>query len=196
MLAFTLLHPSAGLQIVNGLPGKSSVIGELADGIVNITVSSVVGEALFLELADQIKHLRDVLSRTRLECRRKAAQCQHVFLHGTGKFIGKLISCDAAFRSAANDLIVNVGDVAHKSDFVARRLKPAAHNVKSNEGSAVADMAVVIGRHAADIHTYAAGFKRLERALLAREGRINRKHGARTKKSRDSQRRPISRYKS
>ena len=60
MLAFALLHPGAGLQIVNGLPGKSSVIGELADGIVNITVSSVVGEALFLELADQIEHLRDV----------------------------------------------------------------------------------------------------------------------------------------
>ena len=101
MLAFALLHPSAGLQIVNGLTGKSSVIGKLADGIVNITVSSVVSKTLFLELADQIEHLRDVLSCTRLECRRKATQCQHVFLHGAGKFIGKLIGRDAAFRRAA-----------------------------------------------------------------------------------------------
>ena len=74
MLAFALLHPGTGLQIVNGLTGKSSVIGELADGIVNITVSSVVGEALFLELADQIERSaarRMILSSTSVMLRTK-----------------------------------------------------------------------------------------------------------------------------
>ena len=66
--------------------------------------------------------------------------------------LGELVRRHAALGRAADYLVVDVRDVAHEGDLVARRLEPAAHDVERNEGAAVSDVAVVVHRHAADVH--------------------------------------------
>ena len=137
----------------------------------------MVGVALFLKLFNEAEHLRNVFGRAGLERGREAPERNHVFLHGLRELSREGVGRDAALRRAADDFVVHVGDVAHEGHLVARRLKPAANDVESDERAAVADVAVVVNGDAADVHAHAAGFDRFEGALFARIGRINRKHG-------------------
>ncbi len=148
---------------------------EAAHRVVDVAVFGLIGKALFFELADQVEHRRNVFGRARLVRGRKAAEREHVFLHGARKFVRELVGRDAAFGRAADDLVVNVGNVTNEHNFVARRFEPAADHVEGDERAAVADVAVVVDRHAADVHAHAPGFNRFERLLFSGKSRINRK---------------------
>ena len=119
------------------------------------------------ELIDDAQHLRNKVRGARLYGRRQAAERNHVFLHRAGEFIGKRFARHVALGRAADDFVIDVGDVSHKGDFVARRFKPAADNVKRNERAAVTDMRVVIDRDAADVHFHLSGRQRFKSRLGA-----------------------------
>ena len=170
------LDARAGLQVVDRLPRKAPVGLEAPHGVIDVAVGGVIGDALLFEFLDEIEHLRDELRRARLVGGREAPEGEHVLLHRAGEFVGERVGRDAALGRAADDLVVHVGDVAHERDLVARRLEPAADHVEGDEGAAVADVAVVVDGDAADVHAHAAGFKGFEGALIARKGRVDRKH--------------------
>ena len=63
------------------------------------------------------------------------------------------------------DLVVNVGDVAHIADAIAAAFEPALHHVEGHHHARMAYVAKVVNRHAADIHADMArlpGRKRLQ----------------------------------
>jgi hypothetical protein len=66
----------------------------------------------------------------------------------------------SALNGAADDLVVDVGDVAHIGHAQAAGLEPALHHIKRHHHARMADVAQVVHRHAADIHAYMAGLDR------------------------------------
>ena len=128
-----------------------------------------------LELFNEVEHLRDEFGGARLVRGRKAPETQHVLLHCSGEFVGEFLRGDAALGGALDDLVVDVGDVAHERDGVTACLKPAAHDVEGDKGAAVADVGVVVDRDAADVHADLAGFDGRKRADVFAERRIDLK---------------------
>ena len=74
-------------------------------------------------------------------------------------------------RGARDDLVVNVGDVAHIGDVIGavEMAQQAEQDVEDDDRARVADMGEVVDRRAAHIHAHARGIERPERPLLARE---------------------------
>ena len=60
----------------------------------------------------------------------------------------------AVFLRAADDLVVDVGDIADISHAVAARAQPALHHVENHQDARVTEMAVVVYGHAADVHAH------------------------------------------
>ena len=58
----------------------------------------------------------------------------------------------AVFDSALDDLVVDVGDVADVGHVVTGGLQPAVNHVENHHHAGVAEVAVVIDGHAADVH--------------------------------------------
>ena len=153
-IALRGIHLDAGARLlfVKALARELPVAREAAHGVVDVAVLGLIGEALFGEKVNEAQHLRNVLRRAGFVRGRKAPEREHVFLHGSGELVGELVRRHAPFGRAADDLVVDVRDVAHEGDLVARRFEPAAHDVEGDEGAAVSDVAVVVHRHAADVH--------------------------------------------
>lgn len=177
-LAGSHVDAGARLQVVDRLAGEAAIVLELAHGEVDVTVGPLVGVALLLKLLDEAEHFGDVVGGAGLVRGREAAEREHVLLHRAAELLGELGRRDAALGSAADDLVVDVRDVAHEGHLHAGGLEPAAHDVEGHEGAAVADVAVVVDRHAADVHADVVGFDRGKGGLRAAERRIDRKcHG-------------------
>jgi hypothetical protein len=58
---------------------------------------------------------------------------------------------------AADDLVVDVGDVAHVGQGVAAGPQPARDHVEHHHDAGVAEMAEIVDRHAADVHATRPG---------------------------------------
>ena len=114
---------------------------KFTNGEIDVTILVLIGIALFFELLDQGKHLRNVLSRSRLNARRQAAEFTEIFLHALGIGLGQLGRQNLAFSRTFNNLVVNIGYVADEFDVVAALLEPASCHVKSDKCSSVSNVA-------------------------------------------------------
>src|SRR6185295_17522445 len=83
----------------------------------------------------------------------------------------------AVLRRALDDLVVYVGDVAHIGDAVAARPQPAPDQVERHHHAAVPDVAVVVDRHAANVHAHLSRTDRHEVLLVPGERVVNAEHG-------------------
>ena len=90
---------------------------------------------------------------------------------------GKRLDAFGIFRGAFNDVVVDVSDIAHISNCITARAQITCHEVEYNQHARVAYMAIVVHRHAANVHAYLAGFDRRERLFLIRKSVINLQHG-------------------
>ena len=86
------------------------------------------------------------------------AERVEVGVHRRGHLVGQRAQRDAALERAADDLVVDVGDVAHIADAVAAEPEPALHHIEGNHHPRVAHMTEVIDGDAAHIHADMAGF--------------------------------------
>ncbi len=152
----------AGAQLVERLARELAVAGKAPHREVHVAAGGAVGEAVFLQPADHGEHGVDVLGGARLEGRRADADGGHVLVHRRGHLGGEPADRHAALDRAADDLVVDVGDVAHVGDAKAARLQPAGDDVEGHQEARVADVAVVVDRHAADVHPHVAGLDRTE----------------------------------
>ncbi|MNT20737.1 hypothetical protein D3C72_1560520 [compost metagenome] len=58
----------------------------------------------------------------------------------------------AILDRALDDLVLNIGDIAHIGHLVASRTQPALHYIKRNHRARMPQMPQVIHGHSADIH--------------------------------------------
>ena len=70
--------------------------------------------------------------------------------------IGQRADSYAALNCTLDDLVINIGDVAHIGHGVTAGTQPALHHIKGHHHARMADVAQVIHRHAADVHTHLA----------------------------------------
>ena len=83
-------------------------------------------------------------------------QFVEVFVHGLHHPLGQRMNALTVGDRAFDDSVVDVSDVAHKSDLVATGLEPALHHVKRDVGTGMANVTKVIHRNAANIQAHMA----------------------------------------
>ncbi len=85
-----------------------------------------------------------------------------VLLQRLDHLVGEGADRDAALERAADDLVVDVGDVAHVGDAKPERLQPALGDVEREHEARVAHVAEVVDRDAADVEPDVTGLDRRE----------------------------------
>ena len=68
------------------------------------------------------------------------AQQIHVIVKFFYIALGDVLIGNALFIGAVDDLVVNIGIVAHKGDFISAVFQIALYDVKDNHGAGMADM--------------------------------------------------------
>ena len=81
---------------------------------------------------------------------------------------GDLVRRDTALPRPVDDLVVDVGEVAHEAHLVAEEAQVAVDDVERDQGAGVADVRAVVDGDAAHVHADLAGNQRLERPRPAR----------------------------
>ncbi len=161
------LDARAGAQVLELLAGELAVRREARDRVVDVAVRADVGVAARDQPADHRDDLGDVRGRARLVVRLLEADRGEVLVHRRDEARGERLDRLAALARAVDDLVVDVGDVAHVGDAVARGPEPAPRDVEGDLRARVADVDVVVDRDAAHVHADVARLERLERLLAA-----------------------------
>ena len=104
------------------------------------------------------------------------AQCGRILVHRADETPGELLHGFAVFPGTLDDLVIDVGDVAHIGHVITRVAQPALHDVENNHHPGVPEVAVVIDRHAADVHADFAGLDGFECLLVPGKGVIDFEH--------------------
>ena len=163
----------ARAQVVERLARQLAVVGEVAHGVIDVAVKALVSQVLRFELFDQAQHLRHVFGGARRVVGRQNAQRGRVFIHVLRETRRQLGNRLAVFHGAADDLVVDVRNVAHIGDVETGGFQPAVDDVERHHHARMADMAIIVDGHAADVHAYLARFHRDEYLLLASQGVVN-----------------------
>jgi hypothetical protein len=156
------LHPGPCAQVVDFLAGELSVLREFPHRVHDIAVARDVRVAL----VDQgLRHRDDGVDEfggARFEVGRLQPESRAVLVHGGGETPCQIGPILAVGGRALDDLVVDVGDVAHIGDGVAQGSQVALDQVEHREHARVADVDVVVIRHAAHVHADLIGPQRLE----------------------------------
>ena len=131
-------------------------------GRIAVLVSHRVAVAVVDDLFDQIDHVDHVAGRTRLIRGRlntqRVVSLSELALVNVRTFPPLL----TGGRSLIENLVVDIGDVAHERDLVAQTLEPAAHHVKRDSRTNMADMRRALHGGATHVHADLTGLDRRE----------------------------------
>ena len=84
-----------------------------------------------------------------------------------------LLPVNACFIGAIDNLVVDIGEVAHKANFVAKVLEITIKSVKDDSGAGVPDMTIVIDGDSAYVHADLVCYKRNEFLFFPRQGVVD-----------------------
>src|SRR4029434_10249776 len=177
-LALVDLDPRARLQILQVLPRQLAVPGEAVHLEVDVAVHRV-GHALLDEALDERDHLRDVLGGLRLDVRRQHPERGHVDPVLGDVALRDVPGRDALLAGAPDDLVVDIGVVLDELHCVPAVSQIAPDDVEHDRAAAVADVADVVDRHAANVDSHARA-PPPNQALLAPALGVERARGHRT----------------
>ena len=85
-----------------------------------------------------------------------------ILVHVADEALGEIVTGHVRFGGALDDLVVHVGDVAHIGEVVSCITQVASDDVEGDEGTAMADMTVIIDSDATHIHAHLARVDRFE----------------------------------
>ncbi len=88
------------------------------------------------------------------------AQGIGVLVQGLDHAVGQRAYGFAVLDCAPDDLVVNIGDIAHIGHLETTGFEPSLHDVKRNHGARMPQVAEVVHGHAADVHAHMAWDKR------------------------------------
>ena len=157
-VVFAVKHIDAlsGAQLVQRFARQLAVACKFAHGVIDVALAAsslrLISQSFLLQRTDQGQHLRHELGGTRLVGGALNAQRVGVLVQGHDHAVRQGANGLAVFNRTADDLVVDIGDVAHIGDLQATGFEPALHHVKRHHRPGMAQMAEVINRHPADIH--------------------------------------------
>ncbi len=121
-------------------------------------------------------HARNVIRGARLHVRFLDVQACFVFVHRGDHAFGQRFERLTVLAGTIDDLVVDVGDVAHVGQVVTAEPQPAGHQVERDHAAAVAEVAVVVHGHAAHVHAHLVAIQRLEDFFALGERVVDRQH--------------------
>src|SRR5690606_25127426 len=124
------------------LPARQpAVTHELTDPVIHVAVAWGVGVALIDQGLHHREHAVDVLRGTRLDIRAQHAEARLVLVHGGDHALDQRFERLTVVLGAADDLVVDVGNVAHIGDVIASMAQPARHHVERHHYPRMTDVA-------------------------------------------------------
>ncbi len=117
-----------------------------------------------------------MIGGTRLHVRLEDIEARLVLVHGLDHARGQCVERLTVFPRPVDDLVVDIGDVAHIGQFITTETQPARHQIERNHAAAMAQVAVVVHGHPADVHAYLVAIQRLENFFALGERVVDRKH--------------------
>ena len=179
VLGLVDLDPRTAAQILGPAIRQRSVGRERAHVVVDVAVCAPVRGAV----ADQALHHRDdgldVRGGARLHVGVEHAERAAVFMHELDESPRERAEILAVLVRTGDDLVVDVGDVAHVRHAVADGAQVTGDHVERHEHPGVTDMTVVVHGHAAHVHPYVPGLDGTELLLRARQRVVDLQHGRR-----------------
>ena len=97
-----------------------------------------------------------------LDLGRRHPQGLHVFPEGGDVAFRHFFPGEAQFLRPADDLVVDVGEIAHPGDLEAQPAQVAHQDFEGHAGAGVPQVAVVVDRHPAGIQADLTGNQGLE----------------------------------
>ena len=158
-------------QLIQRLAGELAVTGKLAHRVIDVAALRLVGQALALQRPDHVQHATYVLRGARLMIGFLHPEGGRVLVHVGDVARGQFAYGLAVFNGTANDLVVDVGDIAHVGEFKSACAQPALHHVEYHHDARMAQVAVIVDGHAAYVHAHPARLDRDE-ILLATGKRV------------------------
>ena len=122
-----------------------------------------------LQFLNQIQHLRHIGSGARLVIGRLYPERRSVLVHGINEPFGELTDGLAVLECTADNFVIDVSDVADIRDIQPAGPQPALHHIKYHHHACMAQMAVVINGHAADVETDLASLDWGKGLLITRQ---------------------------
>ncbi|RMW03599.1 hypothetical protein ALP03_05868 [Pseudomonas amygdali pv. tabaci] len=173
-----LIHfdPRADAQVFYLLARQLAVALKLAHTVIHVAVTRSVGIALVDQGLDHRVHASDVIGGTRLHVRLEDIEARLVLVHGVDHARSQRVERLTVVTRTIDDLVVNIGDVAHISQLVTAEAQPASHQIERHHAAAMAQMAVVVHGHPADVHAHLVAIQRFEYFFALGERVVNRKH--------------------
>ena len=159
-LVFIHIHTRTGAQVLQLLAGQLSVVLEAADRIIDITVFTLVGITFLQQGPD---HGQDVIHRLGgawFKIRPQHAQCVSILVHRGNKTFGERLDALTIFLRTLNNLVINISNITHVCHFIAKTAQVPDDHVKHHQHASMAEVAQVIDRHAAYVHTHLARLDR------------------------------------
>src|SRR5438094_2350027 len=174
------LDPLPGTQIFERFPRELAVTWKLPDREVHVAAFRAIGDAPLLQSPDQLQHLVDVVRCARLDIGRLRCEQRRVFVRISYKAFGQSRNGLTSLRRAADDLVVDIGNIAHISQRIAACTQPALYYVEHDHHSRMPEMAEVVRRDPAHVHPHPRRIEGNERFLPAAEAVVEFQHGLET----------------
>src|SRR5438445_1821352 len=172
------LDPLSGTQILARLPREFAVIWKLPDREIHVAAFRAISDTALLQSSDHLYHLGNVTGCARLDVGLLYRQRRRIFVHVANKALGQSSNGFTGLRCAADNPVVNIGNVAYISQRVAACPQPALCHVEYDHHPRMPEMAVVIDGHPADVHPHPRRIERDERFFLPAEAVVDFQHGS------------------
>ena len=172
---FTRLNPLAAPQFIDVTAGQLAVVGEAADNEIHVSPGLICMTALD-ESLDHLNHLGYVLGCPRLDIRRRDIEFIVCPPEGSVGHLHDLVGADSQLVRCVDDLVIDIGDVAHVGDLISKPLEIAAYHVEHNGVTTVPNVWVGLDCRTTDVHRDLARVARFEVLKSPSEG-VEDAHG-------------------
>ena len=142
----------ASLQVIQILVGQLAVFLEATGAEINRAILRHIGMILVKQRLDHLKHSGDFLRRKRMFRCRAHIHRRHVFLALLDKTFGDHGSLNAFLVCLFDDLVVHICKVGHVIHFIPLIFHVAAHRIKYDHRTRIADMDQIVHGRTAYIH--------------------------------------------
>ena len=148
----------AAFQILQIQMAQLAIFGKAFYAEIYIAVFGHIGMAALDQILYNIQNFGNMIGSVGLHGGAAAVQPVAVLQIFGGKALGHFFHGHAFFVGLFNELIVNIGDVAHIDHLVAAPLQIVAQGVKHDQGAGVADVNIIVNGGAAHINAVFTGF--------------------------------------